>query len=66
MKYPKQMELPLWKPRDATPEEAQEWYETELKPQADRTGKVVIIATLIQLSAFFGMLGMMQIIELLV
>ena len=56
MKYPTQNELPLNRVADATPEEAQHWYETELKWWGDRQLGFVAIATLVQLSALGFML----------
>ena len=59
--YETQLSLNLNKPADATPEEAQEWYETELKWWGDRQLKFVAIATVIQISA----LGMMAAVMLI-
>ena len=53
--YETQLSLNLNKPADATPEEAEEWYETELKPWGDRQLNIVAIATLVQVT----MLGLM-------
>ena len=41
---------------DATPEQIEDWYETELKWWGDRQFKFVIIATIIQISAL-GFMG---------
>jgi|TARA_Y100000356_G_scaffold11723_1_gene8328 hypothetical protein len=49
--YETQLSLNLNKPADATPEEAQEWYETELKWWGDRQLHIVAIAVVIQMSA---------------
>ena len=49
--YETQLSLNLNKPADATPEEAQEWYETELKWWGDRQLNIVAIAVVIQMSA---------------
>ena len=35
MKYPQQLELRFNVPREATPEEAEQWFEDHLKPQAE-------------------------------
>jgi len=58
-----QLELPLWKPREATPDECNEWWETELKKQGDFALKSVVIATIVQLSALGFMALMMKIID---
>ena len=46
--YPQQEALLLNKPRDATPEEFNEWVETELTLQTNRQFKVIIVATVLQ------------------
>ena len=46
--YPQQEALLLNKPRDATPEEFNEWVETELTLQTNRQFKVIIVATILQ------------------
>ena len=48
-KYEQQLELLLNKPRDATPKEAEDWYEEELKWWGDRQLKIVAIATVVQI-----------------
>ena len=48
MKYEQQLELHLQVTRDATPKECQEWFEQELKPQADIQFKVILLATIMQ------------------
>ena len=48
--YEQQLEL-HFKPRDATPEEAQEWQEKELAWWGDRLLMFVTIAVIIQMSA---------------
>ena len=48
--YEQQLEL-HFKPRDATPEEAQEWQEKELAWWGDRQLMFVTIAVIIQMSA---------------
>ncbi len=58
--YEQQLEL-HFKPRDATPQEVETWYETELKWWGDRQLKFVAIATVIQISA----LGMMAAVMLI-
>ena len=54
-----QLELLLDKPRDATPEEFEEWQNTSLKWWADRQFKIIIIATFVQLSALGFMFSVM-------
>ena len=46
--YPQQEALLLDKPRDATPKEFDEWFKTELAPQANKQFKLVIVATVLQ------------------
>ena len=46
--YPQQEALLLNKPRDATPEEFDEWFKTELAPQANKQFKLIIVATILQ------------------
>ena len=46
--YPQQEALLLDKPRDATPEEFDEWFKTELTPQANKQFKLIIVATILQ------------------
>ena len=46
--YPQQEALLLNKPRDATPEEFDEWLKTELAPQANMQFKLIIVATVLQ------------------
>ena len=46
--YPQQEALLLNKPRDATPEEFNEWLQTELAPQANKQFKLIIVATVLQ------------------
>ena len=46
--YPQQEALLLDKPRDATPEEFDEWFKTELAPQANKQFKLIIVATVLQ------------------
>ena len=61
----RQLEIDFNKPRDATPEEVKEWYETELKPQGDNAMKMVVYATIIQ-ALSLGFMGLcMYIIGLL-
>ena len=48
--YEQQLEL-HFKPRDATPEEAQEWQEKELAWWGDRQLMFVTIAVIVQMSA---------------
>ena len=46
--YPQQEALLLNKPRDATSEEFNEWFKTELAPQANMQFKLIIVATILQ------------------
>ena len=46
--YPQQEALLLNKPRDATPEEFDEWFKTELAPQANKQFNLIIVATILQ------------------
>tara|TARA_Y100001937_G_scaffold10650_1_gene12954 strand:- start:1404 stop:1613 length:210 start_codon:yes stop_codon:yes gene_type:complete len=54
--YEEQLEFNLYKPRDATPEEFDEWQEKELQPWGDRQLLIVFIMALVQLSALGFML----------
>ena len=46
--YPQQEALLLNKPRDATPEEFDEWLQTELTLQTNKQFKLIIVATVLQ------------------
>jgi len=61
-----QLELPLNKPRDATPEEVQQWMNEELAPQAKYSLHTVVIASIIQLCAFGFMLSAFWMIDKMV
>ena len=50
--YEQQLTLNLNKPKDATPEQFEEWQEKELKWWADRQFPIVWIACFVQISAF--------------
>ena len=54
--YEEQLQFNLRKPRDATPEEFDEWQEKELQPWGDRQLLIVFIMALVQLSALGFML----------
>ena len=54
--YEEQLQFNLHKPRDATPEEFDEWQEKELQPWGDRQLLKVFIMALVQLSALGFML----------
>ena len=56
--YEQQLELQLNKTKEATPEQFEEWQETELKWWADRQFPIIWIACFVQLSA----LGFMALI----
>ena len=58
-RHEQQLELLLNKPRDATPKEAEDWYEEELKWWGDRQLKIVAIATVVQISALGFMAAVM-------
>ena len=60
-RYEQQLELQLNKTREATPEQFEEWQETELKWWADRQFPIIWIACFVQLSA----LGFMAIIMMI-
>ena len=46
--YPQQEALLLNKPTDATPEEFDEWLQTELTLQTNKQFKLIIVATVLQ------------------
>lgn len=48
--YEQQLEF-VFKPNDATPEQVQEWYDTELKWWADKQFTIIWIACGVQISA---------------
>lgn len=58
-RYPEQMTLQLNKTVDCTPEEQQKWFEEDffMKGDFDPLVLFVVIPTIIQLTVFFGMLG---------
>ena len=56
MKIPQQPNLLLNKPRDASPEEALHWQETDLNWWADRQLKIVAIMSGVQVGVFMFML----------
>tara|TARA_R110000824_G_scaffold215526_1_gene402005 strand:+ start:424 stop:639 length:216 start_codon:yes stop_codon:yes gene_type:complete len=56
MKIPQQPNLLLNKPRDATPEEALHWQETDLNWWADRQLKIVAIMSGVQVGVFLFMI----------
>ena len=58
IEYPTQPQF-VFKHRDATPQEVEDWYETELKWWGDRQFKIVIIATIVQISALGFMAAVM-------
>lgn len=61
-----QLELPLNKTRDATPEEARQWQEEELGPQAEWALYHVVAASIIQVVVFGFMLSMFWVIDKLI
>ena len=61
MRYHHQLNL-NFKPRDATPQEVEDWYNTELKWWGERQLKFVAIATVVQISAL-GMMGLVMLIN---
>ena len=60
MRYEQQLNL-LFKPRNATPEEAEQWYEDHLKWWGERQLSIVAIAVVVQIT----MLGLMGLVMLL-
>ena len=56
MKTPQQTSLLLNKTRDATPEEALHWQETDLSWWADRQLKIVAIMSGVQVGVFLFMI----------
>ena len=54
---PQQLEFNFAKPRDATPKEAKDWIEGELKWWGDNQLKIVAIAALVQVGVFGLMLA---------
>lgn len=61
-----QLELLLDKPRDATPEEVQQWQDEELGPQAEWALHSVVAASVIQVTVFGFMLSMFWVIDKLI
>ena len=59
--YEQQLEL-HFKPRDATPQEAQEWQETELAWWGDRQLHIVAIAVVVPMAAL-GMMGAVMLLN---
>ena len=59
--YEQQLEL-HFKPRDATPQEAQEWQETELAWWGDRQLHIVAIAVGVPMAAL-GMMGAVMLLN---
>lgn len=58
-----QLELPLWKPRDATPKEQREWINGELTYWCELNKKLIVILSIVQVSLLGFMLGTMWVIE---
>lgn len=63
---PQQLELPLWKLREATPEECRQWMEEELKPQADMSLQYIVVASIVQACCLGFMFSMFWVIDKLV
>ena len=61
-RYEQQLELQLNKTKEATPEQFEEWQETELKWWADRQFTIIWIACFVQLSAL-GVMAMIMMIN---
>lgn len=59
MSYEQQLSLQLNKTREATPQEFDEWQEKELNWWAERQFKIIIIATIVQISALGFMAAVM-------
>lgn len=58
-----QLELPLWKPRDATPQEQKEWIDGELAYWCELNKKLIVWLSIVQVSLLGFMLGTMWVIE---
>ena len=58
-RYPEQLSLHFHNTVDCTPEEQQKWFEEDffMKGDFDPLVLFVVIPTIIQLTVFFGMLG---------
>ena len=57
--YPQQEALLLNKPRDATPEEFDEWLQTELTPQTNKQFKLIIVATVLQVFSWLFVMAIL-------
>ena len=62
-KIPNQLELPLNKPRDATPLEQKEWIDGELTYRVELNKKAIVWLSLLQVALLGFMLGTMGLIE---
>lgn len=60
---PQQLELPLWKPRDCTPEEQKEWINGELTYWCELNKKLIVILSIVQVGMVAFMLGTMKMIS---
>ena len=58
IEYPTQPQI-LFKPKDASPQEIDQWQETELKWWADQQFKIIIIATIVQFTCLAFMFSVM-------
>ena len=60
IEYPTQPQF-VFKHRDATPQEVEDWYNNELKWWGNRQFKIVIIASIVQLCCLAFMFSIMAI-----
>lgn len=60
---PEQLKLQLNKTTEATPEEAKEWWEKELKPWGERQIPLVAFMAFVQVFVFCGMLAAFWLID---
>ena len=58
-----QLELPLWKPRDATPQEQKEWIEEELIPLGEKQIPFIAFMSVLQVATVGFMLLAFWVIE---
>lgn len=61
--FPKQLELPLWKPRDCTPEEQRDWINGELANWCEINKKLIVVLSFVQVGLIGFMLATMAMIH---
>jgi len=61
MRYPQQLNL-TFKPRDATPQEVEDWYEDHLKWWGERQLHIVAIAVATQITVL-GVMGLVMLLN---